>query len=134
MRRTLFIFTMIITMISCDKAPINGDLDGMWKMTLMQWSDGEEITPKRIFFCFEQNCIELCNKGDNPCNYIGLMIKESNTITVDKIKNSAGEIKDGERLKQFGISETPTKFNIEKMNSSKLIIKSNKCTLHFTKF
>lgn len=134
MKRFLFILSLILMMISCDKPPINGDLDGMWKMTLIKYSVGEEMNPKRIFFCFEQNCIELSNKGESPCNYIGLMNKESGIITIDNIKDSNGNIKDIEKLKQFGIFEMPTKFDIEKLNSSKLIIKSKDCILYFTKF
>ncbi len=135
MKRILFLF--IITMflvISCSKVPINGDLDGMWKMTSMEWKDGTTTSPNRIFFCFELNCIQVSNKGNNSCSYIGLMNKDDNTIRVDKFKNHSGEEQNGECLKQFGILETPTEFNIEKINHSKLIIKSKDCILYFTKF
>lgn len=134
MKRFLFILSLILMMISCDKPPINGDLDGMWKMTLIKYSNGEEMAPKRIFFCIERNCIELNNKGESPCNYIGRMNKESDIITIDNVKDSNGNIKDIDKLKQFGIFEMPAKFDIEKLNSSKLIIKSKDCILYFTKF
>ena len=116
--------------ISCSKVPINGDLDGMWKMTSMEWSDGTTTSPERIFFSFELDCIQVTNKGNNSCSYIGLMNKNDNTIRVDKFKDSSGEIKKAECLKQFGILETPTEFNIEKINHSKLIIKSKDCILY----
>ena len=134
MKRVIFLFIITMLVISCSKVPINGDLDGMWKMTSMEWSDGTTTSPERIFFSFELDCIQVTNKGNNSCSYIGLMNKNDNTIRVDKFKDSSGEIKKAECLKQFGILETPTEFNIEKINHSKLIIKSKDCILSFTKF
>ena len=134
MKRIIFLFIITMLVISCSKVPINGDLDGMWKMTSMEWSDGTTTSPERIFFSFELDCIQVTNKGNNSCSYIGLMNKNDNTIRVDKFKDSSGEIKKAECLKQFGILETPTEFNIEKINHSKLIIKSKDCILSFTKF
>lgn len=121
-------------MMGCDKAPINGDLDGMWKMTAMQWEDGETVSPVRIFFCFEQDCIELNNKGANACTYLGLMHKVKKRIRVENIKSPQGDVTDITALRQFGITESVTEFNIEKLNGSRMIIKSKDCRMEFTKF
>ena len=124
-----------MVMTGCAKAPVNGKLDGMWKMTGMEIKHTGEIRePERIFFCIELHSIEVSDKGGNAGTFIGYMEKRGNEMMVERFVDGTGVLEDDERLKPFGMNRLKTDFNIEHVTDNRLVLSSDYARLSFKRF
>lgn len=57
------ILLLLVALCSCQKAPINGDLDGQWHITNITTKQGESITPNRYFFNVSLTIAEFKDLG-----------------------------------------------------------------------
>lgn len=56
---------------SCNKRPINGDLDGQWQLMTADYPDGKQVTPDRqLYFCFFLHTANLRGSGSYTANMV----------------------------------------------------------------
>ena len=123
-KNILLIFIFLIGITSCQKASINGDLDGMWQLMKIEKKDKPAEVPGQLYYCIQLHMVQLqgaagcsgtfSHKGDS----IYLVIRGSN-------KNSVAV---------YGMNDTIQSFGIEDLSSEKMILKSAYARLQFRKF
>lgn len=123
------IFTIILLMAtwllpSCDKTPINGDMDGMWQLMMIQYKDLSEKQPEQLYYCIQLHMVQL--QGAAFCSgtfqhtgdSIQMVIRQQNIDAVSA----------------YGMNDTIQKFYIEQLSSQKMVLKSSFARLSFRKF
>lgn len=135
MKRYLLLFSLIFIVTACDKAPINGTIDGLWKLTSIQITDGETVTPHRIFYAIYRHIVQISDKGENSHgSYTGHFSKEGDEIVIDRFVGIPQDAIMAGHLRPFGINTPSTLFKIIKTTSSTMVLQSDYATLYFKKF
>lgn len=125
---TLF---LVLTFTQCQKAPINGKLDGMWEVK--EISDGESslIPRQRLFYNFYSHVCNLTTFG-NP--YLsGNMNYTGETLTLD-FPNVNPSVITNLKLSDFGIYSNPVTFGVNFINNKTLDLKDGDITIRLIKF
>lgn len=139
---------LTVLLMSCDKMPMNGDLDGMWQLVSEQL-DGEsgqtDRKPDRIYISFQLHTAQFdghgkvgayystfCHKGDtlrfqNICAKSMNETKEDDNrpLTEEEIKAS---------MRDWGFVSLNPAFKVEMLNSKHMVLRSDFSTLRFRKF
>lgn len=130
---------------SCDKMPMNGDLDGMWQLMSEETSDSTtDLKSTRHYISFQLHTAQFSTLSNTRCFY-SRFIHEGNTlqfVTIctnstnatpndDNVPISADSI---QQLNSWGIYELDPIFSVVTLNSSTLILESAYSRLHFRKF
>lgn len=120
----LLIFIVLISITSCQKASINGDLDGMWQLMKIEKKDTPVEVPVQLYYCIQLHMVQLqgaatchgtfSHKGDS----IYIVIRGSNKNTVVS----------------YGMNDTIQSFGIETLSSENMVLKSSYARLQFRKF
>lgn len=135
MKKHLLTLTLLITLAACDKAPINGALDGFWKLTTIELATGQSLTPNRIFYSIYRHSIQLSDKSTNHYGtYNGHFANEDHYILIDRFAGITPDAILAGQLLPFGINAPATRFTPIKISSRTLILQSDYATLHFQKF
>lgn len=130
---------------ACDKVPMNGDLDGMWQLMDIEYTDGTHQTPdKQRYMCIQLHLIQLTtygdphrgiyahftHKGDDMRIYDFYDLQQwVNTQTTNKV------LEDESLLYPWGLSGLDVTYSVLKLNGSALILKGPSGTvLTFRKF
>lgn len=130
---------------ACDKVPMNGDLDGMWQLMDIEYTDGTHQTPdKQRYMCIQLHLIQLTvysnvhqgiyshftHNGDELRLYDFYDLRHwKNTETTNEV------LEDASQLEPWGISGLDVTYHIVKLNGSALILKDPSGTLlTFRKF
>ena len=116
---------------SCQKASINGDLDGRWQ--IMEFEKAgvvENVKNEQLYYNFYMH---VCN-----LSYYGAIFTEAN-LTYDKstltlqfpyINSEEAE----QKLKSYGIYSNPVTFHVEHLSKGKLILKEGDLIITLRKF
>lgn len=122
------LFTMATIIAACDKAFINGDLDGMWQLRSVESSD-TTIYPTDIYYSFQRHMVQISEHYETglPLRYIGNLRYTGDTVAVDGFRKFLEEEKVAttEILKKFHLHGDTTVFIIEKLNDEQLLMNSN---------
>lgn len=122
--------SLLIIPSSCQKSPINGDLDGQWQV--MDVTPEPEFKPikERIYYCFGLHVCQLTYYGNGFMS--GNMKYNGSTIYIDfpYAIDSMSNVK----LKQYGINENPVTFTVEHLDKKSLIIKNGNTTVTMRRF
>lgn len=117
---------------SCDKTPINGDLDGMWQ--LMRVEDNGttiDVAATQHYMCVQLHLIQLTQYGDVHTGIFCHFNHEGNTLRLydfyDRthyVDNQIAEEKmtDADKLSPWGIYLLDTTFQVNKLTSDALIL------------
>lgn len=138
------LFLLAIPFASCEKLPINGRLDGMWKLQKMTDTHMNTKHPEGIFYSIQLNLIKLSkiNNSGTPEKtselYLGrfqytpdsLILSDFHTWVYREEEIPATP----EQLAPFGFTETDARFGIEKLSKEEMILKSKDFLLIFEKF
>lgn len=126
----LFICVLVMSMVSIGcttKGDINGDLDGQWQLrSVERLSDGSVITPQPLYYCFYLHTVNVTAPGG--LKYGGNMTYEGSKLTLDF------PVTDVDKLNKWYIYENRTTFDILKLSSESLVLKSSEVVLTFRKF
>lgn len=115
----------------CQKAPINGDLDGQWQVMTVEPEAPETIITERMYYCFSLHTCQLSMYGSGIWAS-GNIVFNNNLLTLDfPDANSDLNIA---RLKQYGIYSNPVTFTIEHLDKNKLILRDGEVTISLRKF
>lgn len=123
----------------CQKAPMNGKVDGHWQLMSFETTDGTIHPCKRIYFSIQLQLIEINNKGDDRYgNFIGRFHynPETEKIAVSEFRQRGEEerVATPDQLLPFGMNSTETVFTVIEANGKTLILKSDYATLTFRIF
>lgn len=115
---------------SCEKAPINGDLDGQWQVMSVTPQPTESPIEERLYYCFYLHVCQL--------TYYDGVFTEANmkfdgkTLYLDfpYAETEGNDIK----LRQYGINENPITFNVEHLDNKSLILRHGDTVVTMRKF
>lgn len=139
MKKILLIFSIILlTLSSCDKAFVNGDLDGMWRLERVVY-DGEDIVPQRIYYSFQRHIVMFGKYYEeaSPFLYMANFSYEDGVLSMDTFKEYPGieDVCDAAALESMYIySPEGVVFSVEKLNESNLIMSTDDRVYYFRKW
>ena len=120
----LLIFIFLIGITSCQKASINGDLDGMWQLMKIEKKDKPAEVPTQLYYCIQLHMVQL--QGSKVCS--GTFCNQNDSIHI-VIRNC--QIRD---VAAYGMNDTIQSFCIENLSSKQLTLNSTYARLQFRKF
>lgn len=131
----LNIFSLIILFVTllsgCDKASINGDLDGRWQiLEISTYNNPENIKDRQLYYNFYLHvCILSYYGGEFTA---GNFVYENNRIRLHfpYINSSEGM----KLLNRYGIFSNPVTFEILYLSKNKLILQDGEITITLRKF
>ena len=133
----LFLF-VIAGITSCQKASINGKLDGMWQLTSIEYKNKPAETPDQLYYCIQLHMIYL--QGSYDCfgsfshqgDSIHIIMRECKTWDDNDLKIiRACRISD---IAVYGMNDTIQSFGIENLGTEKMTLNSSYARLQFRKF
>lgn len=131
MKRIIYIFLVALIFASCQKADINGDLDGFWKLlTIEELADNNVIDKKDVDRFWSIQLKLLVTKGDNGILHVGKgrfqHIGDSLFIQMIKAPKEPKELgmynPDDERLE------------VVQLDRNRMILRSKEVLLNFRRF
>lgn len=120
----LLIFIVLVSITSCQKASINGDLDGMWQLMKIEKKDKPAEVPNQLYYCIQLHMVQL--QGATMCH--GIFSHKGDSIYLvirGRYKNA---------VVAYGMNDTIQSFKIENINSEKMMLKSSYSRLSFRRF
>jgi lipoprotein len=129
------LFSLIVLsacLSSCQKSPINGNLDGQWQVMLVE---PEPVAPDpmfntRLYYCFYMHVCQLSIPGgvwiDGNMNYTGKKLSIDFPKELNSLELNA--------LSQYGIDTNPIVFDIEHLDRKKLILRNGETVVTLRKF
>ena len=120
----LLIFIFLISITSCQKASINGDLDGMWQLMKIEKKDKPAEVPGQLYYCIQLHMVQL--QGAAGCSGTFSYKKDSIHLVI------RGSNK--RDVAAYGMNDTIQSFCIENLSSKQLTLNSTYARLQFRKF
>lgn len=115
---------------SCEKAPINGDLDGQWQVMSVTPEPTDKPIEERLYYCFYLHVCQL--------TYYDGVFTEANMkfdgktlyLDIPYADSEGNDIK----LRQYGINENPITFTVEHLDKKSLILRHGDTVVTMRKF
>ena len=146
------IASVIAMMSSCDKVPINGDLDGMWQLMSVQTPDGTRATKSdRAYMCIQLHLSQWDHGGKRyyaHFNHTGDSIffydfyhhsrhrskaDDNEPITYEEMTKT--DPAEGWPLMDvWGIHNLDARYRVQTLNSDALVLEKADTVLTFRKF
>lgn len=124
------ILLVLLMPTSCQKAPINGDLDGQWQVMNVTPEPEDKPIKERIYYCFNLHVCNLTYYGE--VFTIGNMQFDGKTLYLDfPYADSELSVR---KLRQYGINENPITFNVEHLDKKSLILRHGDTVVTMRKF
>lgn len=117
---------------SCQKSPINGDLDGQWQVMEVNPEPTGTPVSSRLYYCFYLHVCQL-NYYDGTLA-TGNMDYSGNRITLSFPTVSSDDTAANEGLRQYGIGSNPATFKVESLDSRHLVMRDGETTVTLRKF
>ena len=145
MKRFLYIIIgVVLLMTSCDKETSdNGNLDGLWQMTLMQndtiYNPERDMRSSGITWAFQGHILELrdLKKGNQDIimsfNHDGNKLKVFAPYRVNRDSDDI-VINDVALLLPYGIGNTTAEYRITELSGSCMILEDDVWHLEFRKY
>lgn len=125
------VLLLSVMMSCCQKAPINGDLDGMWQVMQVDPEPAYKPIGQRIYYNFYLHTCNLTVYGDGTFS-TSVMAFDGEKMTLkfpDRVSDHHMD-----RLRQFGINSNPVTFTVEKLTSKSLVLRDGDTTVTMRKF
>ena len=138
---TLMATAFALLLVSCDMhTSDNGKLDGMWHLVGVDTLDGGhlDLSNQTKFWMFQSNLMQLSNT--NRGEFIICRFSQSgDSLAVSEPRVSNRNVGDTlitkpAVLSPYGINALNESFFIEKLQSDKMILRTDRLTLNFKKF
>lgn len=121
----------LLTAVCCQKAPINGHLDGRWQIMEIEHQEKvENIADSQFYYNFY---LHVCN-----LSYYGGVLSEANFIYKDNLiylDFPYVETPEGlYNLTKYGIYSNPVEFEVMYLDKKKLIMRNDESLITLRKF
>ncbi len=128
------VFLVVIALIlcnSCGKAPLNWELEGMWKLNCAELKDGSILTSQdSLYMSFQRDVIQL--RKSSPTNHSVVTVLGYFVFTGDSLHiDMKLELQD---LHYWGFNDVKQSFIVNKFKSKKLEIENSGGCWYFSKF
>ena len=138
MKRIILILSVITaTLLSCDKVYINGDLDGMWQLQKVEFSDSAAY-PQDIYYSFQRHLVQVSENYEEglPLRYIGDLDYTGDTLRISGFRKFLEEeiVAGINELERFFLYDTVTVFKVEVLDDSQLTLRSNRALYRLKKW
>lgn len=128
-KQIIFILILSPFLYSCQKAPINGDLDGQWEVVDVIPAPEHIIIQERLYYNFYLHTCMLSYNGGTTA--YAKMAYNGETMTLDFIElTPEGNF---EWAQQYGIVTNPISFDVSFQDSHHLILSNNDVTVVLVK-
>ena len=133
----IFLFFCVIiplgfALSGCRKAPVNGNLDGMWEVNEVVRL-GESFVPTgRIFYNFSLDVCQLTYYGAGATFAFGIIKYHDDNLMID-FPYIEGE-NAVETLKDYGVFSNPVLFKVSFPDKTHLILSDDETYVYLTKF
>lgn len=126
----------------CESDLSNGDLDGMWQLRQIAYTDGRTDSCEYTYYIIQHRLIELAwrpedkRPGQEMTYYIGRFAHIGDSLHVGDFryyKNEAERVSPDE-LSRFGLRTDTTHFRVNTLNHSHMTLDAGYALLHFRKF
>lgn len=142
----LMFFTVLV--LSCDKMPMNGDLDGMWQLVSEQLAGSNTIDDKkadRIYISFQLHTAQFDGRGIVNKYYSTFKHKNDSLQFINICTNSLNATKEDDNrllteneiiqnMSDWGFVCLNPSFKVVSLNSKHMVLRSEYSTLYFRKF
>ncbi|MCM1021995.1 MAG: lipocalin-like domain-containing protein [Muribaculum sp.] len=120
------VLLLCVSLGSCEKSPLNGELDNMWQvMSIENVATGEVTKPDQIYYCIYRDVIQLTGVGRGT--QTGVLEYKNHVLSV-----TFPMAKDGDLL-PWAIPGTTERFDV-KLHSGKMTLRSATAVLKLKKF
>jgi hypothetical protein len=124
---TAIILLCITALTACDKAFINGDLDGMWKLQQVE-SGSSTHHPTDIYYSFQRHLTQISKHYEEklPSRYLGNLYYRGDTITMSGFRKFLEEeiVASPDILEGFHLYNDSTVLITEKLKDETLIMRN----------
>lgn len=128
-RAAILCLTGSLIAAGCQKAPINGDLDGQWQVM--------EVEPKvehpqfggRLYYCFS---LHVCQLTTGPVVTSGNLSYAGDRIDINFPRFTSQAASDS--LRWWGINSNPVTFKVEHLDKNRLVIRDGETTVTLRKY
>ncbi len=135
MKQILLFILFMLGISCCEKAPINGKLDGRWQLMTIEYADGKIEECNRIYYSIQLHLVEISAKGGNGGTHIGRFSYKEDEVTMSEFRHREDEEKLTELNElPFGLNQAINHLQVEKATRKKLILKSDYARLTFRNF
>lgn len=145
MKKTIYAAIVAATVLAtaCDlETSDNGDLDGFWHLERVDTLDNgnyADLSSKKLFWAFQMHMMSVRDQGANKSSFwLRFNHKGDSLLVSDPYYNvrvpDDKKVEDTNVLAPFGISGLSDGYLVEKLNGSKMRLKSKTLRLYFTKF
>ena len=137
-KKILLVFIILLSLSACDKAFVNGDLDGMWRLEKVVYG-GEEELPENIYFSFQRHIVmfgRYYSEGA-PLLYMGAFAHEDGKITMNGFKEYPGiaDVCDKSVLESFYIYDAEgVVFDVESLGNEYMVLAAGNRVYSFRKW
>ncbi|MDE7110077.1 MAG: lipocalin-like domain-containing protein [Muribaculaceae bacterium] len=133
MKNILAIFIgMLFLFSSCQKSPINGNLDGQWQVMAVTPQPEVELLQTRIYYCFSLHTCQLSFYGPGPWTAGNILQYTDKSLVLEfPYANSEESVI---KLRQYGINTNPVSFTIETLTKEKMVLRDGDTVVELRKF
>lgn len=122
--------SILICIPACQKAPMNGNLDGQWEVMEVYPEPANKPLEQRLFYNFYMHVCQLTYYGGYFMD--GNMTYDEDIIQMDfPYADSENKI---EILKQYGVDTNPVWFIVDFPEKNKMILSNETTTIILRKF
>ena len=127
----IFNFVLLtISVLACQKTPINGNLDGEWEVMEVSPAPVTGNSSTRVFYSFSHHVCQLSFFGAPFTN--GNLVYTGDSMTLDFPFAQSPE--DNLILQQYGIFSNPVSFDVYFESKTRMILTNDVSTVVLRKF
>lgn len=137
--KIVLFFIILLSLSACDKAFVNGDLDGMWRLERVVCSD-TEIQPQGIYYSFQRHIVMFGRYHDDesaPFLYMGNFSHENGKIAMSGFKEYPGivDVCDAAALEGLYIyNATGELFDVVLLEKDNMVLATGERVYYFRKW
>ncbi len=136
---------IIVLISSCESYQIHGDLDGFWQVSTIEKKETGDIIHCNgdTYYSFQRELVLVSftspetPTGQSKENYIAYFTHENDSIYMTDFRiylDRNGKQAQLSELEKFGLYELYNSFAVEELNSSSLVLSSEKTRISLKKY
>ena len=139
-----FFISLLLLLTSCDKVPINGDLDGQWQLTTVQTPEvTRDMKPLCAYLCIQLHLSQwdyagnrffahFVHEGDSIRFYDFAHASLHRSKADDNEMITEQEMRDG-IMDAWGIHNLDARYRVRKLDGEALVLERADTTISFVK-
>ena len=138
----ILLLLVVAAMYSCEKAPINSNVEGHWRVVSIQNQNGEQLPCENLFYSIQLQVIELNQKpSTGKFKYLvgRVSYPKEGMIRLNQFYESSGIADNGkeateEDLHQYGLPSLDNHLEIVKANGKQLLLRTDSTVISLKRF